>query len=173
MSFAILTALAAATATPADIRPLPLQPIGPAAQRLCAAKVAPKPGAPAAGLGIKLLRPGTGPSPKADDIALVNYIGYLAATGAVFDQGQQQAFPVGAVIPGFTQGLLTLQKGAISRFCIPAALGYGADATGPIPANADLVFQVELVDFKSQAEVEAMRAAAGAPAPASAGPAKP
>jgi FKBP-type peptidyl-prolyl cis-trans isomerase FkpA len=159
MSLTILAALAAA-ATPSDIIPLPLQPIVPAAQRLCAAKAPP----PASQIGIKLLRPGTGPSPKAEDVVLVNYIGYLAATGAAFDQGQQQAFPVSGVIPGFTQGLLTLSKGAISRFCIPAALGYGAETSGPIPANSDLIFQVELVDFKTRAEVEAMRAAAGAPA---------
>lgn len=77
------------------------------------------------------------------------------------------------MIPGFTKGLLTLQKGAISRFCIPAGLGYGAEATGPIPANSDLVFQVELVDFKSRTEIEAMRAAAQAPAPAAPAPAAP
>ena len=56
-------------------------------------------------------------------------------------------FPVGGVIPGFSEGLQTMGKGAAMRLCIPAALGYGAKATGPIPANADLVFQVELVDI--------------------------
>ena len=76
----------------------------------------------------------------------VNYIGYLAATGEVFDQGMGVEFPVGGVIPGFSQSLMAMGKGGVSRFCIPAALGYGARATGPIPANADLVFQVELVD---------------------------
>ena len=77
----------------------------------------------------------------------VNYIGYLAATGEVFDQGMGVEFPVGGVIPGFSEGLQTMGKGAVARLCIPAALGYGAKATGPIPANADLVFQVELVDI--------------------------
>ena len=51
-----------------------------------------------------------------------------------------------------------MAKGAVHRLCVPSALGYGATAQGPIPANADLVFQIELVDFKSQAELEAMRA---------------
>lgn len=170
MSLAILAALAAA-ATPSDIIPLPLQPVVPAAQRTCPARTA-------TGLGVKPLRPGSGASPVADDVVLINYIGYLASTGQVFDQGMQQPLAVSEVIPGFTQGLLTLKRGAISRFCIPAALGYKDQATGPIPANSDLVFQVELVEFKTRAEIEAMRAAAAqqgaqqaAPAPAT--PAKP
>ena len=53
-----------------------------------------------------------------------------------------------------------MSKGSTWRFCIPAALGYGDKGTGPIPANSDLVFQVELVDFKTEAEVTAMRSQA-------------
>ena len=119
--------------------PLPLKQIIPAGQRLCAAK-------PAPGLGILQLRPGTAVRPAASDAVKVNYIGYLAATGEVFDQGMGVEFPVGGVIPGFSQGLQAMGKGGVSRLCIPAALGYGERGTGPIPANADLVFQVELVD---------------------------
>jgi FKBP-type peptidyl-prolyl cis-trans isomerase FkpA len=135
----------------------------PAAQRLCSAKTA-------TGLGYTMLRTGAGAKPADTDYVLVNYIGYLAATGAVFDQGMTASFPVNGVIPGFSQGLGMLGKTGIARFCIPAALGYGAQGTGPIPANADLVFQVELLDFKTTAELEAMRKAQEAAAPA---PAKP
>jgi len=140
------------------IIPLPLAPIVPAAQRLCTARTP-------SGLGYTMLRPGSGAKPAADATVLVNYIGYLAATGAVFDQGMQTPMPVGAVIPGFSQGLQLLAKGSIVRLCIPAAMGYGAQASGPIPANSDLVFQVELLDFKTAAEMADMtkaRAAAGA-----------
>ena len=119
--------------------PLPLKQIIPAGQRQCAAK-------PTSGLGVLQLRPGTAARPAASDAVKVNYIGYLAATGEVFDQGMGVEFPVGGVIPGFSQGLMAMGKGGVSRLCIPAALGYGARATGAIPANADLVFQVELVD---------------------------
>ena len=125
---------------------LPLTPIVPAAQRLCTARTP-------SGLGYTMLRPGAGAKPAGDATVLVNYIGYLAATGAVFDQGMQTPMPVGQVIPGFSQGLQLLGKGGIVRLCIPASLGYGAQASGPIPANSDLVFQVELLDFKSAAEM--------------------
>ncbi len=108
-----------------------------------------------------LLKPAEGAKPTKADFVLVNYIGYLAADGTVFDQGMKAAFPVDGVIPGFSEGLQLMPKGSTWRFCVPAALGYGAEVSGPIPANSDLVFQVELVDFKTGAEVEAMRAAQG------------
>lgn len=142
---AILVGLAVvlgASAAPKPARtviPLPLKQIIPAGQRLCAAKTA-------SGLGTLQLRPGTALRPAAGDGVKVNYIGYLAATGEVFDQGMGVAFPVGGVIPGFSEGLQLTGKGGVTRLCIPAALGYGERATGPIPANADLVFQVELVE---------------------------
>lgn len=138
----------------ADIIALPLNPTLPAGQRLCTAKTA-------TGLGYTMLRPATGPMPAETDYVLVNYIGYLAETGVVFDQGMQAAFPVNGVIPGFSQGLQMLPKGGVGRFCVPAAMGYGDEASGPIPANSDLVFQVELVDYKTAAEIEAMRKGSG------------
>lgn len=153
---------AAAPAGNAGIIALPLMPVVPAAQRSCSAKTA-------SGLGYAPLRPATGAQPGATDFVLVNYIGYIAATGEAFDQGMRSPLPLDGVIPGFSEGVRMMAKGAIHRLCVPSALGYGANAQGPIPANADLVFQIELVDFKSQAELEAMRAAqeqAPAPVPA-------
>jgi FKBP-type peptidyl-prolyl cis-trans isomerase FkpA len=134
---------------------LPLNPVLPAGQRVCSARTA-------EGLGYTMLRPAAGAKPAAADFVMVNYIGYLAATGAVFDQGMQATFPVGGVIPGFSKGLQMMSKTGVARFCIPAAMGYGAQESGPIPANSDLVFQVELVDYKTAAEVEAIRKAGGA-----------
>ena len=127
------------------IIPLPLNPVVPAGQRLCAARTP-------TGLGYTMLRSATGAKPTASDMVLVNYVGYLAATGAVFDQGMRSALPVDGVIPGFSQGLQMMARTGVARFCIPAALGYGAQASGPIPANADLVFQVELVDYRPAAD---------------------
>jgi FKBP-type peptidyl-prolyl cis-trans isomerase FkpA len=73
--------------------------------------------------------------------------------------------PVDGVIDGFSEGLQLTAKTGVVRLCIPAAIGYGARASGPIPANSDLVFQVELVDFKTAAEIEDMRKAQAADAP--------
>jgi FKBP-type peptidyl-prolyl cis-trans isomerase FkpA len=62
-----------------------------------------------------------------------------------------------------------MPRGSIWRLCVPAALGYGARGAGEaVPANADLVFQIELVDSKSAAEVEAMRKAQDGATPESA-----
>ena len=141
------------------IIPLPLNPVIPAAQRTCAVKTA-------TGLGYTELRTAPGPKPLAGDIVLINYIGYLAASGATFDQAMASALPVDGVISGFAEGLKLVPKGGIYRLCVPASLGYGAEATGSIPANSDLVFQVELVDRKTAAEVQAMQAEAQAAQPA-------
>jgi FKBP-type peptidyl-prolyl cis-trans isomerase FkpA len=141
------------------IIPLPLNPIVPAAQRLCASRTP-------SGLGYSMLRQGSGAKPAASDVVLVNYVGYLAATGAVFDQGMRSTLGVDGVIPGFAEGLQMMAKSGIARFCIPAAMGYGARESGPIPANADLVFQVELVDFRSAADMERIPKAQAAEPPA-------
>lgn len=157
--FAVLAAAAvAAPSAPAAIIPLPLQPVVPAAQRTCTAKTA-------SGLGYSVLRSAEGPKAGATDYVLVNYIGYLAADGRVFDQSQTAPMTIEGVIPGFGEGLRMIPRGGIYRFCIPAALGYGGEASGPIPANSELVFQVELLDSRTAAEVEALRSAAQPAAP--------
>jgi FKBP-type peptidyl-prolyl cis-trans isomerase FkpA len=134
---------------------LPLTPVVPAAQRMCAARTP-------SGLGYTMLHAGTGAKPAADATVLVNYIGYLSATGAVFDQAMQTPMPVGGVIPGFSEGLQLLAKGSIARLCIPASMGYGTQAAGSIPANSDLIFQVELLDFRTAAEMADMAKARAA-----------
>ena len=157
LSSGLLAAVPASAAKPAaaTIIALPLQPVVPETQRTCAAKTA-------SGLGYSELGPGTGAKPGATDYVLVNYIGYLAVTGEVFDQGMSTPMTVDGTIPGFTEALQMIPKGGIYRFCIPSALAYGDKAAGPIPPNSDLDFQVELLDSRTVAEVEAMRAQAAA-----------
>ena len=99
------------------------------------------------GLTYTVIRPGKGERPNAESKVTVNYKGMLTADGTEFDSGQAAQFPVGGVIPGFAQGLQIMQTGGSYRLCIPAALGYGPAGTGPIPANADLVFEVDLLAF--------------------------
>jgi FKBP-type peptidyl-prolyl cis-trans isomerase FkpA len=111
----------------------------------------------ASGLGISTVKPGKGAKPTDTDVVLVNYKGRLASDGKEFDAGQRVPFPVSGLVPGFTEGLKEMQKGGSYKLCIPAALGYGAQATGPIPANSDLIFDVDLIEFKSMAEIQAMQ----------------
>ena len=101
------------------------------------------------GLRYKVIKPGdvAGPRPTAADVALVNYEGKLL-DGTTFDKSQQPTpFPVAGVVPGFSEGLKLMHKGARYRLWIKPELGYGAEAKGPIPANSTLVFDVELQDF--------------------------
>lgn len=106
----------------------------------------------ASGLQYRVIKEGTGASPTANDIALINYEGRLQ-DGTVFDsnKGQQPApLPVSGSIPGFAEGLQLMNKGATYELRIPPGLGYGAaGAGGVIPPNATLDFEVTLQDFKA------------------------
>jgi FKBP-type peptidyl-prolyl cis-trans isomerase FkpA len=108
----------------------------------------------ASGLGYSVKRQGRGHAPTDTDIVLVNYTGMLA-DGRTFDKGSRVPFPVDQVVSGFAEGLKLMKKGGSARLCIPAALGYGENAAGPIPANADLIFDLELIDFTSAEALEA------------------
>jgi len=111
-----------------SIIPLPLAPIVPAAQRLCAARTP-------SGLGYTILRQGQGAKPAADDTVLVNYIGYLAATGAVFDQGMHSPLPANQVIPGFSQGLQMTGRNGVVRLCIPRSAWLWSAGIRPDPGQ--------------------------------------
>ncbi len=99
------------------------------------------------GLTYTVKKAGKGEKPGADAKVKVNYKGMLTADGSEFDKGEGAEFKVGGVIPGFAQGLQLMQPGGKYRLCIPSKLGYGEAGTGPIPANADLVFEVDLLSF--------------------------
>jgi len=104
---------------------------------------------------LETISAGTGVTPTDTDVAIIKYEGRLA-DGTVFDSGDQVPLPVGRMIPGFSQGLKRMQVGGKYKLNIPAALAYGAAGQGPIPANADLEFDVELLDVKSEAEMQQM-----------------
>jgi FKBP-type peptidyl-prolyl cis-trans isomerase FkpA len=102
------------------------------------------------GLKIAILKEGTGNLPKKGEVVLVNYYGALK-DGKKFDEsysrGEPINFPIGGgqVIPGWDQGLMTLKEGTIAVLFVPANLAYGEKAQGPVPANSDLIFYVELL----------------------------
>ena len=113
---------------------------------------------------------GTGPTPKIGDVVFMNYKGTLVADGTVFDASRDIPLPVegifpkgtpfpieeGATIPGFFEGLQQMQKGGKYTLFIPADKAYGAEPPqgAPIPPNADLEFEIEVIDIMSQATFE-------------------
>jgi FKBP-type peptidyl-prolyl cis-trans isomerase FkpA len=102
---------------------------------------------------------GKGAQAVAGKTVTVHYSGWLHAPkapkgrGPAFDSSvgrEPFSFPLGAgaVIPGWDQGVAGMKVGGKRTLIIPAALGYGARGAGPIPPNANLIFDVELLDVK-------------------------
>ncbi len=115
------------------------------------------------GLQIQTIKAGEGPSPNDTHVALVGYKGTFT-DGTVFDENPQAAFPVGQVVPGFSEALKKMQVGGQYKIWIPSDLGYGPDdQTNPqtgevaIPGGSLLIFEVDLLDFKTQTELEDIR----------------
>ena len=97
---------------------------------------------------------GTGASPKTGQRVTVHYTGTLT-DGTKFDSSRDRGQPftfvigVGQVIKGWDEGVLTMKVGGRRTLHIPAALAYGSRSPGAgIPANADLIFDVELLSVQ-------------------------
>jgi FKBP-type peptidyl-prolyl cis-trans isomerase FkpA len=100
------------------------------------------------GLYYVITTQGTGAQPNSASTVTVKYKGYLK-DGTVFDQSVNGAtFSLGSVIKGWQEGIPYFKKGGKGMLLIPSALGYGAQATGNIPANSVLIFDIDLVDVK-------------------------
>lgn len=99
----------------------------------------------ASGLQYRVVTAGNGAKPKASDTVTVHYKGTLV-DGTEFDssykRGQPATFPVGGVIPGWTEALQLMPIGSKFELAIPPALAYGSQ--GPL-ANQVLLFEVELL----------------------------
>lgn len=120
------------------------------------AKAAAEPGATktASGLVVKTIKPGSGEAPKATDRVKVHYHGTLT-DGTVFDssvqRGEPATFPLGQVIPCWTEGLQLMKVGGKSRLVCPANLAYGDRGAPPqIKPGATLVFEVELLGIDKE-----------------------
>ena len=101
----------------------------------------------ASGVVFKSIKDGTGASPKAADTVKVNYRGTFP-DGKEFDasRGTPISFPLNKVIPCWTEGVQKLKVGGKAKLTCPSATAYGPrGAGGVIPANATLVFEVELL----------------------------
>ncbi|QYJ07968.1 FKBP-type peptidyl-prolyl cis-trans isomerase [Qipengyuania flava] len=131
------------------------------------------------GLEVETVTAGTGESPQVGDVVFVQYVGKLT-DGTEFDRSQPLPVPPGlfpegnpllleegAIIDGFITGLTQMQKGGSYILTIPADQAYGAEPPpgSPIPPNADLVFEVDVIDFMSredfQARAEALQSMMG------------
>jgi FKBP-type peptidyl-prolyl cis-trans isomerase FklB len=97
----------------------------------------------------KILKSGTGQSPKKSDTVTVHYTGTLI-DGTVFDssvqRGEPATFPLDHVIPGWTEALQLMKVGDKWQIFLPAKLAYGEQSPGPkIGPNSTLIFEVELL----------------------------
>ena len=124
------------------------------------------------GLKYQDIKEGDGPSPKNGQTCVVHYTGWLydpsaadghgtgwlwedGAKGKKFDSSVDRGQPfefslgMGRVIKGWDQGVSTMKVGGKRLLLVPPQLGYGARGAGSvIPANATLLFEVELLGVK-------------------------
>ncbi len=102
------------------------------------------------GLQYIVVEQGSGPRPTAKSTVKVHYTGMLL-DGTKFDssldRGEPAEFPVGGVIPGWTEGLQLMSTGSTYKFFIPPDLAYGERGAPPrIEPNSALIFDVELIE---------------------------
>jgi FKBP-type peptidyl-prolyl cis-trans isomerase FkpA len=122
----------------------------------------------AGGTWYVITKRGTGPLPQAGQTVSVRYRGTVLATGKEFDSSAKHGgapfdfvLGQGQVIRGWDQGIAMLPKGSNATLLIPSSLAYGTRGAGAdIPADANLRFDVELVDVKGTATSPAKRPAA-------------
>jgi peptidylprolyl isomerase len=110
------------------------------------------------GLQITDTKIGTGASPRPGQTCVMHYTGWLYTNGAKgqkfdssVDRGRPFEFPIARqrVIAGWDEGVASMKVGGKRTLIIPPDLGYGASgAGGVIPANATLIFEVELLEVK-------------------------
>lgn len=102
------------------------------------------------GLKSEVLKEGFGPAAKAGDMVTVNYVGTLE-DGTKFDSSYDRSTPfsfqlgAGGVIKGWDLGVAGMKVGEKRKLTIASDLGYGPGGYGPIPSNATLIFEVELL----------------------------
>ncbi len=107
----------------------------------------------ASGLQYEVIQKGSGAKPTTSSKVTVHYHG-TTINGEVFDSSVERdepaVFGVSQVIPGWTEVLQLMSKGAKYRVYVPEHLAYGAypQPNGPIKPYSMLIFDVELIDFK-------------------------
>lgn len=122
------------------------------------------------GVDVETLTAGSGANPAEDSVVFIDYVGKLA-DGTEFDRSPppqplppalQNIIPDGfpmelaGVVPGFREGMMQTQEGGSYTIEIPASKAYGANPPpgSPIPADADLTFEVTVHEVMSQEEFQ-------------------
>ncbi|XBC44315.1 MAG: FKBP-type peptidyl-prolyl cis-trans isomerase [Buchnera aphidicola (Schlechtendalia peitan)] len=107
------------------------------------------------GLVFIVEREGEGLRPSINDIVTVNYIGSLI-NGHEFDnsykRGKPFSFSLNSVILGWQEGLQYIKKGGRIKLIIPPSLAYGSKGIVGIPGNSTLIFDIELINVKSNSK---------------------
>lgn len=98
------------------------------------------------------LHPGSGDEVKAGATITAHYTGALVKNGIIFqsshDMGRPVTFSLNQVIEGWTKGVPGMKVGGTRRIVIPAAMAYGERSPASnIPANSDLVFDIDLIEI--------------------------
>jgi FKBP-type peptidyl-prolyl cis-trans isomerase FklB len=124
----------------------------------------------ASGLQYKVLKEGTGPTPKATDSVTTHYRGTLI-DGTEFDssykRGEPATFPVSGVIKGWSEALQLMKVGSKYQLFVPYSLAYGERGAGQdIGPNETLIFEVELLGIKAP-EAKGPEAKPASPSPVS------
>lgn len=117
----------------------------------------------ASGLQYIAEKEGEGKTPAKDDMVKVHYKGTLTdgtQFDSSYDRNEPAEFPVGGVIPGWTEALMLMKEGSKYKLFIPSDLAYGPSGRPGIPPNSVLLFDVELLEVKKTAA-----APSGKPAP--------
>jgi len=109
------------------------------------------------GLQYEVVKEGSGAHPTKGDTVKVDYTG-TKIDGTKFDssvdRGQPATFPLGNVIPGWTEGLQLMTPGSSYKFYIPAKLAYGEHGPPSIGPNATLIFDVKLISIEKPTEAK-------------------
>jgi FKBP-type peptidyl-prolyl cis-trans isomerase FkpA len=101
------------------------------------------------GLRYVIKKLGNGPKPIMTSILTVKYRGTFMDSGKEFDHNDRLEYPLARFIEGWKVGFQMLPKGSVATLYVPSGMAYGANGYPPdIPPNANLVFEVELLDFK-------------------------